>query len=164
MSALCSIRISTHRPPPPSVQQIVGTSGNLTLHVTPESAGAYLCRASVPGFADIQAVATVYLKGPPTITSARKQLAAIGDTARVECVAFSVPRARHVSWTFEGREINPGSMDVDYAVLEEALPEGVRSTLIIRESGQRHYGRYNCTVVNDHGNDVIEIDLEAESE
>lgn len=131
--------------------------------MTHDSAGAYLCRASVPGFADIQAVATVYLKGPPTITSVRRQFGIVGDTARVECVAFSVPRARHVSWTFEGREINPGGMDADYAVLEEALPEGVRSTLVIRESGQRHFGRYNCTVVNDHGNDVIEIDLMAQS-
>lgn len=132
--------------------------------MTPDTAGTYLCRASVPGFADIQAVATVHLKGPPTITSVRRQFGIVGDTARIECVAFSVPRARHVSWTFEGREIQPGGLDADYTVMEEALPDGVRSTLIVRESAARHFGRYNCTVVNDHGSDVIEIDLLAQSE
>lgn len=147
----------------PPRTQIVGTSPNLTVTVTPESAGVYQCRASVPGFAEVHADATIFLKGPPSITSTRQQFAIAGDNARLECIAFSVPKARHVSWTFNGREINT-SLDQDYAILEEALPEGIRSTLVIRESAARHFGRYNCTVVNDHGNDVMEIDLTAQSE
>lgn len=114
------------------------------------------------GFPEISAESLVYLKGPPTITSPRRQFGIVGDNARIECVAFSVPRARHVSWTFNGREINT-STDQDYSILEEALPEGIKSTLIIRESQSKHFGRYNCTVVNDHGNDVLEIDLLAQS-
>lgn len=143
-------------------ERIVGTSPNLTVTVTPESAGLYQCRASVPGFADVHAEASIFLKGPPSITSTRRQFGIVGDNTRLECVAFSVPKARHVSWTFNGREINT-SIDQDYAILEETLPEGIRSTLVIRESSVRHFGRYNCTVVNDHGNDVIEIDLMAQS-
>lgn len=141
---------------------MVGTSSNLTITVSHETAGRYFCKASVMGFPEISAEAVIYLKGPPTITSQRRQFGIIGDNARIECVAFSVPRARHVSWTFNGREINT-STDQDYSILEEALPEGIKSTLIIRESQSKHFGRYNCTVVNDHGNDVLEIDLLAQS-
>lgn len=110
------------------------------------------------GFPEIGAEATVYLKGPPVISSPQRQHGIVGDNARLECVAFSVPKARHVSWTFNGREINT-SNDQDFSILEDPLPEGIKSTLIIRESQSRHFGRYNCTVVNDYGNDVLEIDL-----
>lgn len=114
------------------------------------------------GFQEIGAEATIYLKGPPSISSPRRQFGITGDNARLECVSFSVPKARHVSWTFNGREINT-SNDQDYSILEDPLPEGIKSTLIIRESQSKHFGRYNCTVVNDYGNDVLEIDLLAQS-
>lgn len=39
------------------------------------------------------------------------------------------------------------------------MPEGIKSTLVIRESQSKHFGAYNCTVVNEHGNDVLEIEL-----
>ena len=109
-------------------------------------------------FPEIVSTASVYLKGPPSITSARRQYGIIGDNTRIECVAFSVPKARHVSWTFMGREINPNN-DPDYSILEDPLPEGIKSTLIIRESQSKHFGYYNCTVVNEHGNDILEIEL-----
>uniref|UniRef100_A0A1B0CQR5 Protein rp20-signalp detected n=1 Tax=Lutzomyia longipalpis TaxID=7200 RepID=A0A1B0CQR5_LUTLO len=138
--------------------RVVRTSSNFTTTVTQETAGRYYCKASVMGFPEIGAEATVYLKGPPVISSSQRQHGIVGDNARLECVAFSVPKARHVSWTFNGREINT-SNDQDYSILEDPLPEGIKSTLIIRESQSRHFGRYNCTVVNDYGNDVLEIDL-----
>lgn len=140
----------------------MGTSSNLTVVVSHETAGVYKCKASVMGFPEISAEASIYLKGPPSITSPRQQFGIIGDNARIECVAFSVPKARHVSWTFNGREINTNT-DQDYSILEDPLPEGIKSTLIIRESQSKHFGRYNCTVVNDHGNFVLEIDLMAHS-
>lgn len=137
---------------------MVGTSPNLTVMVTQETAGKYLCKASVMGFPEIVSMAFMHLKGPPTITSPRRQYGIIGDTTRIECVAFSVPKARHVSWTFNGREINTNN-DQDYSILEEPMPEGIKSTLIIRESQSKHFGSYNCTVVNEHGNDILEIEL-----
>lgn len=171
------------------------------------------------GFAEISATATVFLKGPPTITSARRQYGTTGMNTRIECTAFSVPKvnsvlnvvhkfyvelqtilsvigiwiffmhnyllrlstlhrslfihfiiiigivdfdrslqARHVSWTFMGREINANN-NPDYSIIEELLPEGIKSILIIRESQTKHFGSYNCTVVNEHGNDIMEIEL-----
>lgn len=137
---------------------MVGSHPNLTVRVSSETAGKYYCKASVIGFPEIVAVASIFLKGPPIITSPRRQYGIVGDSTRIECVAFSVPKARHVSWTFMGHEIVANS-NSEYTMLEEPLPEGVKSTLVIRESQSKHFGAYNCTVVNEHGNDVLEIDL-----
>jgi len=143
--------------------RVVGTSTNLTFSVSNETAGRYYCKANVPGYAEISADAYVYLKGSPAIGSQRTQYGLVGDTARIECFASSVPRARHVSWTFNGQEISSESGH-DYSILVDAVPGGVKSTLIIRDSQAYHYGKYNCTVVNDYGNDVAEIQLQAKSE
>ncbi|KAH8303262.1 hypothetical protein KR059_005019 [Drosophila kikkawai] len=140
--------------------RVVGTSTNLTFSVSNETAGRYYCKANVPGYAEISADAYVYLKGSPAISSQRSQYGLVGDTARIECFASSVPRARHVSWTFNGQEISSESGH-DYSILVDAVPGGVKSTLIIRDSQAYHYGKYNCTVVNDYGNDVAEIQLQA---
>lgn len=137
---------------------MVGITQNLTINVSPETAGKYFCKASVVGFPEIVTTASIFLKGPPTITSSRRQYGITGDSIRIECIAFSVPKARHVSWTFMGHEINTNS-NPDYSILEEPLAEGIKSTLIIRESHSKHFGSYNCTVVNEHGNDILEIQL-----
>lgn len=114
------------------------------------------------GFPEIGAESSVYLKGPPSIRSPRRQFGITGDNARLECIAFSVPKARHVIWTFNGREINT-SNDHDYSILEDPLPEGIKSSLIVTESNSKHFGKYNCTVVNEYGNDTLEIELMAQS-
>lgn len=143
-------------------QQVVSTSPNLTIAVSQESIGRYLCKASVPGFPDIGEQATVYLKGPPTIKSSRRQFGTPGETVRVECLAFSIPKARHVSWTFNGRDIN-STFEDDFSVQEEPLSFGIKSTLMLRQSALKHFGRYNCTVINDYGYDILEIELNGES-
>ena len=48
-------------------------------------------------------------------------------------------------------------------ILEDPLSEGIKSTLIIRESRQDHFGIYNCTVVNSYGSDILEIMLKSQS-
>ncbi|XP_063704901.1 irregular chiasm C-roughest protein [Culicoides brevitarsis] len=141
--------------------RVVATTTNLTFAVTHENSGRYYCKASIMGFPEIGAEASVYLKGPPSIRSPRRQFGITGDNARLECIAFSVPKARHVIWTFNGREINT-SNDHDYSILEDPLPEGIKSSLIVTESNSRHFGKYNCTVVNEYGNDTLEIELMAQ--
>lgn len=79
--------------------QVVGASPNLTIAVSSETAGKYICKASVVGFHEISATASVYLKGPPTITSARRQYGITGVNTRVECIAFSVPKVNVCSQT-----------------------------------------------------------------
>lgn len=94
-------------------EQVVSTTPNLTLTLAHDTAGRYYCRASVLGFADIGAEATVYMKGPPTIISHRTQFGIPGDNVRLECSAFSIPAPQRVVWSFKGEDI--GS-DLDYSV------------------------------------------------
>lgn len=141
--------------------QVVGTSANLTLDVDVDTAGRYYCKASVMGFPEVGAEASVYLKGPPTIISHRTQFGIQGDNVRLECVAFSIPKPEHVTWTYNGNEVDAD--DKDYTILEDPLPEGIKSTLVIRESRQQHFGPYNCSVTNPYGSDVAEINLKPQS-
>lgn len=67
----------------------------------------------MPGFRDIKADATVYMKGPPTIISHRIQYGIPGDSVRLECSAFSIPTPQKVVWSFHGEDV--GS-DLDYDV------------------------------------------------
>uniref|UniRef100_A0A182NVG0 Ig-like domain-containing protein n=1 Tax=Anopheles dirus TaxID=7168 RepID=A0A182NVG0_9DIPT len=143
--------------------QVVSSAANVTLVVTGTTAGRYYCKASVQGFPEVEADATVFLRGPPAINSPRQQFGAVHDSAQLECVALSIPRPRHVLWSFNGREINISSTDSgvgeEYRTLDSPIPNGVRSTLIIHHCLREHFGRYNCTVVNDYGIDYLEIDF-----
>lgn len=106
----------------------------------------------------IEAEASIYLKGPPSITSTKKQFGIPGETVQIECVAFSIPKPRHIVWSYNGREIN-SSQDGDYTVLEESTAFGMKSTLVIRDSDSKHFGRYNCSVANTYGHDNVDIVL-----
>lgn len=103
----------------------------------------------------------VLFTGPPSIVSHRTQFGIEGDNVRVECTAYSIPAPERVVWTFNGREVDSNGQD--YSILEDPLPEGIKSTLIIRESQERHFGMYNCSVTNPYGSDVVEINLMPQS-
>lgn len=90
--------------------QAVSTSSNLTVTVTHDTAGPYICQAVVQGFPEISATASIYLKGPPSLISSRFQFGSLGDTVRVECLAKSIPRPERVTWYHFGREIDPSKL------------------------------------------------------
>ncbi|KAL0859870.1 hypothetical protein ABMA27_010207 [Loxostege sticticalis] len=137
----------------------VGKTPNLTLSVDTHTAGRYVCKASIEGFPEIEAEASVFIKGPPKILSNQTQYGSQGDTVNIECAAFAVPRIDNIVWTFDGKEID-AIHDQDYAFLEDLQPGGVvNSTLIIRESQSKHFGSYKCNVSNEYGSDTLEIVL-----
>ena len=94
--------------------QIVGHSSNLMLIVSRESTGRYYCRAHVPGFPEIGAEAYVRVNGRPSIQRNSVQYGIIGDAARLECSAYSVPLPDRTSWSFNGQTID--STHQDYSV------------------------------------------------
>ncbi|XP_065202863.1 irregular chiasm C-roughest protein-like isoform X2 [Planococcus citri] len=149
--------------PPPDItwiharDKVVGKSSNLTIVASRETTGRYYCRAHVPGFPDIGAEAYVKMNSKPLIKKDGIQYSMLGDTVRLECSAYSVPMPERTTWSFNGQEIGPNHQD--YAVLEDPLPEGVKSTLIIKEARLEHYGTYNCSVTNQYGTDVADITL-----
>ncbi|XP_070492966.1 irregular chiasm C-roughest protein isoform X2 [Chironomus tepperi] len=141
--------------------RVVSTSSNLTVVVTEDTIGGYFCKATVPGYADIIEQATIYLKGFPTITSTRRQFGTLGESTQIECVAFSIPKARFVIWSYKGHDINNSSNE--FQIQEDTLPFGVKSTLLIKRSELKHFGVYNCTVINEYGSDILDIELNLEN-
>lgn len=138
--------------------RVLGTKQKLKITVSNETAGRYFCKAIVTGYPEIKAAADIFMKQAPHITSNQQQFGVIGDTLHLECFATSIPKARHVSWSFKGREINTNG-DHEFSILEESTSHGIKSTLIIRNSQAWHFDKYNCSVVNDYGTDVLSIDL-----
>jgi hypothetical protein len=67
----------------------------------------------------------------------------------VVCEAEAVPEAEAVSWSYRGRELRPGSPL--YSILETRLGAVVRSTLVIEQSEEKHFGEYTCSVSNSLG-------------
>ncbi|XP_045540584.1 irregular chiasm C-roughest protein-like isoform X2 [Papilio machaon] len=131
---------------------VKGKAPNLKVTVNNETAGSYICKATVDGYPEIESEATIFIKSIPKILSNRTQFGSEGEMVRVECAAFSVPKPDDIRWYFEGREISV-IQDPDYATLEETLPDGViKSSLVIRASQSKHYGLYNCSVTNEYGN------------
>lgn len=93
--------------------------------------------------------------------SKRIQYGLHGERVHVECLAKAIPKPQHISWTHEGRAI--AATDDDYTIQEDSLPGGLRSTLVINRVQERHFGTYNCTVMNAYGMAVSEIALQPRS-
>ncbi|RZF42205.1 hypothetical protein LSTR_LSTR004354 [Laodelphax striatellus] len=168
MGATVTLSCDVDGNPPPEISwihedtdRVVSMSSNLTLTANHETHGRYYCKANVFGFPEIGAEATVYLKGPPTIISHRTQFGIPGDNVRLECSAFSIPTPQKVVWSYKGEDVVLNNHH-EYSILEDPLSEGVKSTLIIRESRQEHFGAYNCTVYNQYGSDYATIVLKAQ--
>ncbi|KAH8291688.1 hypothetical protein KR018_005602 [Drosophila ironensis] len=167
LGATVSMRCEVAGNPTPEIEwinenndQVVGRTPELKLKVTGETAGRYFCKAVVNGFPEIGAEATVYVKRAPIITSHKVQFGGVGSRVKIDCLAFSIPKAEHILWSFEGKVINMSSADPDIYIFEEHhLPEGVRAALIIRDSKASHFGKYNCTVMNSYGGDSLVITL-----
>lgn len=96
--------------------QVISTSANLTVHVSAATAGRYHCKASTAGFGEINAEATVTVKGAPVIHSPKMQYGTPADTVRLECVAASVPVPDRIVWTYQGTVIGTRNDQNYYSV------------------------------------------------
>ncbi|XP_076310496.1 irregular chiasm C-roughest protein-like isoform X2 [Tachypleus tridentatus] len=125
-------------------------------NTTPEKAGKYICRATVPGFPEISTHVMVYIKGPPTIKAKNVQYGELGKKVEVECSIYSVPSPAKITWTK-----NTQVVEVDnthgYEIVTQPLTDGVRNLLIIHNAEKGDFGMYNCTVWNDFGHDSMLI-------
>lgn len=137
--------------------RVVGVSSELHMTASNETAGRYYCKAHSIGFAEISAEASVILKGSPRILSASEQYPMVdADVFEIECVAISVPKAKHVSWAFNGVLIDLDK-DVDYSLRQTVTHNTIKSTLCIEENHLKYFGVYSCTVINKYGSDTLDI-------
>lgn len=67
--------------------QIVATSPNISVFVSPETAGRYCCKAHVAGFPELIGHANIYIRAPPTIVSSRVQY--VPDEGLVKVLAMT---------------------------------------------------------------------------
>lgn len=136
--------------------RVVGVSQTLHVLASNETAGRYYCKAHSNGFAEISAEALIILKGPPKILSHIDQYPADSDTHELECVAFAVPKAKHISWAFNGILIDVDK-EFEYSIRENISHNYIRSVLHIEQVRPTNYGTYTCTVINKYGSDTLNI-------
>lgn len=96
--------------------QVISTSSNLTVIVSPATAGRYRCKASTPGFGEVSAEVAVLMRSAPVIGSPRVQHGTPTDTVRLECVASSVPVADRIVWSYQGTVIGTRNDQNYYSV------------------------------------------------
>lgn len=142
----------------------MGISNKLEIVASTQTSGRYFCKASSPGFQEIRAEATVTIKGPPTILSSNQQYANSNQQFDdIECSIHSVPKAKHISWAFNGKLIDINN-DLRFSLREEVLDDGVKSILTIMENSFDYFGKYSCIVINSYGSDTLEIEFGEPSE
>ncbi|KAK0173506.1 hypothetical protein PV328_006692 [Microctonus aethiopoides] len=139
--------------------RIVATSPNISVVVSPETAGRYYCKAHVPGFPELTGYANIFIRAPPSIVSQRTQYVPDEGVVKVKCTAISVPKAESVVWSFGGRELNFSLNNTPFYIQDEYTPEQVVSTVTLLEPISTYFGDYNCTVTNSFGTDSIIIKL-----
>ncbi len=129
----------------------MGQGSTLSLLLSNQTAGRYTCRATAAGFPPLTGTAAVQVRGPPRLLLAGREIQAgtAGAPLHVVCEAEAVPEAEAVSWSYRGRELRPGSPL--YSILETRLGAVVRSTLVIEQSEEKHFGEYTCSVSNSLG-------------
>ncbi|XP_011863354.1 PREDICTED: irregular chiasm C-roughest protein-like [Vollenhovia emeryi] len=142
-------------------ERTVATSPNISVFVSPDTAGRYLCKARVPGFPDLTGHASIYIRASPSIVSQRTQYVPEEGVVKVKCTAISVPKAESVVWSFAGRELNFTSNNTPFYVQEEYAAERVVSTVTLLDPISTYFGDYNCTVTNSYGTDSVIIKLTA---
>ena len=88
--------------------------------------------------------------GPPVISETEiAQYGAIGDTVQVHCETRSAPDIAAFIWRFNGEELDKQSPAL--SIVESRTGNKVKSTLVIKNAQEEHFGEYYCAVENELG-------------
>uniref|UniRef100_A0A493TMY1 Kirre like nephrin family adhesion molecule 1 n=1 Tax=Anas platyrhynchos platyrhynchos TaxID=8840 RepID=A0A493TMY1_ANAPP len=144
--------------PPPKV---LSNSNQLYLKsVTQADAGQYICKAIVPRIGVGEREVTLYVNGPPIISSEVVQYAARGDRGKVECFIGSTPPPDRIAWAWKENVLEAGTLE-RYTVERTNTGSGVLSTLTINNVMEADFQtHYNCTAWNSFGPGTAIIQLE----
>lgn len=105
----------------------------------------------------------VILKGPPKIISPNEQHPLNDETYEIQCTAISIPKAKHISWAFNGVLIDIDK-DLGISLRQDVLHDHIKSTLRIEERHRKYFGTYSCTVINQYGSATMHIVFSEQSE
>ncbi|CAJ0925843.1 unnamed protein product [Ranitomeya imitator] len=139
---------------------VLSNSNQLFLKsVSQEDAGQYVCKAIVPRIGVGEREVTLFVNGPPMITSEGVQYAVRGGVGKVECFIGSTPPPDRIAWAWKERYLEIGTMD-RYTVERTKTENGVRSILTITGIMESDFQTsYNCTAWNTFGSGTAIIKL-----
>ncbi|XP_033641701.1 kin of IRRE-like protein 3 [Asterias rubens] len=121
--------------------------------------GTYVCIATVPGFQPIMSYGRVDINAITDITSPSEQKAKIGRKATLQCFTSTKPDPYLVIWSWgDGNELEEGTFG-RFTVVKHEEKGGILSELIIDKAKMEDFGVYNCTMMNDVGEDTLLITL-----
>ncbi|NXC23042.1 KIRR1 protein, partial [Corythaeola cristata] len=141
--------------------QVLSNSNQLYLKaVTQADAGQYVCKAIVPRIGVGEREVTLFVNGPPIISSEAVQYAVRGDRGKVECFIGSTPPPDRIAWAWKENILEAGTLE-RYTVERTNTGSGVLSTLTINNVMDADFQtRYNCTAWNSFGPGTAIIQLE----
>ena len=143
------------------------SNSELTIKISEDTVGKYICRALVEGFPEVEGSAEVLMKGAPRFYEQSKiQYGQEGTDISIICNAFSIPPPEKVSWniTSTGLVVDSNSNRNDkYIVIDENRKDGIKSTLVVNNAlYPSDFVEYKCTVENSLGKDEFIIELKRE--
>uniref|UniRef100_A0A8C8VPL7 Kirre like nephrin family adhesion molecule 1 n=1 Tax=Pelusios castaneus TaxID=367368 RepID=A0A8C8VPL7_9SAUR len=140
---------------------VLSNSNQLYLKsVTQADAGQYICKAIVPRIGVGEREVTLFVNGPPIISSEAVQYAVRGDRGKVECFIGSTPPPDRIAWAWKENILEAGTLE-RYTVERTNMGSGVLSTLTINNVMEADFQtRYNCTAWNSFGPGTAIIQLE----
>lgn len=140
---------------------VLSNSNQLYLKsVTQADAGQYICKAIVPRIGVGEREVTLFVNGPPIISSEAVQYAVRGDRGKVECFIGSTPPPDRIAWAWKENILEAGTLE-RYTVERTNTGSGVLSTLTINNVMDADFQtRYNCTAWNSFGPGTAIIQLE----
>ncbi|TRZ07991.1 hypothetical protein HGM15179_019116, partial [Zosterops borbonicus] len=140
---------------------VLSNSNQLYLKsVTQADAGQYVCKAIVPRIGVGEREVTLFVNGPPIISSEPVQFAVRGDRGKVECFIGSTPPPDRIAWAWKENILEAGTLE-RYTVERTNTGSGVLSTLTINNVMDADFQtRYNCTAWNSFGPGTAIIQLE----
>ncbi|XP_030821293.1 LOW QUALITY PROTEIN: kin of IRRE-like protein 1 [Camarhynchus parvulus] len=113
---------------------VLSNSNQLYLKsVTQADAGQYVCKAIVPRIGVGEREVTLFVNGPPIISSEPVQFAVRGDRGKVECFIGSTPPPDRIAWAWKENILEAGTLG-RYTVERSNTGSGVLSTLTINNA------------------------------
>ena len=85
------------------------------------------------------------------------QIGKEGETVEVSCESFAIPAPSKVTWSVDGKEIDPASPK--YGIASATKDDGVISTLTVVNSVHEDFTLYTCTIENSYGSDSATFEL-----